>query len=176
MDPELLERITARRAELDELEEQLAKQLAEVRAERNELAVAERVLERVSEQLANERASVTPAPGQVGGRAVTLIPHRTSGVEASTLPPDYQRILAAVRQAAPDRSWPGRSVTRWESTSVCGPSWNRCAGDWSDSSIAAGCGNYPTAGLPPACDQGRQRPEWWGAGVTGLPPASVGTV
>ncbi|WP_267243005.1 hypothetical protein [Streptomyces sp. PR69] len=29
MDPELLERITARRAELDELEEQLAKQLAE---------------------------------------------------------------------------------------------------------------------------------------------------
>ncbi|GAA4639029.1 hypothetical protein GCM10023196_099060 [Actinoallomurus vinaceus] len=90
----------ARRAELDELEEQLAKQLAEVRAERNELAVAERVLERVSEQLANERASVTPAPGQVGGRAVMLIPHRTSGVEESTLPPDYQRILAAVRQAA----------------------------------------------------------------------------
>jgi phosphate uptake regulator len=48
MDPELLERITARRAELDELEEQLAKQLAEVRAERDELAVAQRVLERVS--------------------------------------------------------------------------------------------------------------------------------
>ncbi|MEV5146885.1 hypothetical protein AB0L14_21250 [Streptomyces sp. NPDC052727] len=42
MDPELLERITARRAELDELEEQLAKQLAEVRAERDELAVAGR--------------------------------------------------------------------------------------------------------------------------------------
>ncbi|MFF7074490.1 hypothetical protein [Streptomyces pseudovenezuelae] len=29
LDPELLERITARRAELDELEEQLVKQLAE---------------------------------------------------------------------------------------------------------------------------------------------------
>ncbi|MFD4409148.1 hypothetical protein ACFVXW_09970 [Streptomyces sp. NPDC058251] len=43
MDPELLERITARRAELDELEEQVIKQLAEVRAERDELAVAERV-------------------------------------------------------------------------------------------------------------------------------------
>jgi uncharacterized coiled-coil DUF342 family protein len=40
LDPELLERITARRAELDELEEQLA----EVRAERDELAVAERAL------------------------------------------------------------------------------------------------------------------------------------
>ncbi|MFI0915156.1 hypothetical protein [Streptomyces abikoensis] len=43
LDPELLERITARRAELDELEEQLTRQLAEVRAERDELAVADRV-------------------------------------------------------------------------------------------------------------------------------------
>ncbi|WP_392675916.1 hypothetical protein [Streptomyces sp. LN785] len=43
LDPELLERITARRAEPDELEEQLTKQPAEVRAERDELAVAERV-------------------------------------------------------------------------------------------------------------------------------------
>ncbi|MGW5446860.1 hypothetical protein [Streptomyces asiaticus] len=100
MDPELLERITARRAELDELEEQLAKQLADVRAERDELAVAERVLERMSEQLADVRASVAPAPGQVGGRAVMLIPHRTSDVEETTLPPGYQRILAAVRLAA----------------------------------------------------------------------------
>ncbi|MFJ3725785.1 hypothetical protein ACIPYQ_24885 [Streptomyces sp. NPDC090045] len=95
MDPELLERITARRAELDELEEQLVKQLAEVRAERDELAVAERVLERVSDQLADERASAALAPGQVGGRAVMLIPHRTPDVEETMLPPDYQRVLAA---------------------------------------------------------------------------------
>ncbi|MEV4504668.1 hypothetical protein [Streptomyces klenkii] len=54
LEPELVERITARRAELDELEEQLAKQLAGVRAERDELTVAERVLERVSEQIASE--------------------------------------------------------------------------------------------------------------------------
>ncbi|MEV7872576.1 hypothetical protein AB0P17_42195 [Streptomyces sp. NPDC088124] len=100
LDPELLERITARRAELDELEEQLAKQLAEVRAERDELAVAERVLERVSDQLADERASAAPTPGQVGGQAVMLIPHRERGVEENMLPRDYQRILAAVRQAA----------------------------------------------------------------------------
>jgi hypothetical protein len=53
--------MTARRAKLDELEEQPAKQLAEVRAE---LAVAERVLERMSEQLADERASATPTPEQ----------------------------------------------------------------------------------------------------------------
>ena len=38
LDPELLERITARRAELDELEGQLVNQLAEVRAERDDSA------------------------------------------------------------------------------------------------------------------------------------------
>ncbi|MCC3776474.1 hypothetical protein [Streptomyces sp. UNOB3_S3] len=100
LDPELPERITARRAELDEFEEQPAKQLAEVRAERDELAVAERVLERMSEQIADERASAMPMPGQVGGQAVMLIPHRTPDVEEAALPPDYQRILAVVRQAA----------------------------------------------------------------------------
>ncbi|MFD9569314.1 hypothetical protein ACFWBI_05665 [Streptomyces sp. NPDC059982] len=100
LDPELLERTTARRAELDELEEQVAKQLAEVRAERDELAVAERVLERMTGQLAEERASAAPMPGQVAGRAVMLIPHRESGVEEGSLPSDYQRILSAVRQAA----------------------------------------------------------------------------
>ncbi|MFJ4343454.1 hypothetical protein [Streptomyces sp. NPDC088915] len=67
LDPELLERITARLAELDELEEQLAKQLVEVRAERDELAVAECVLERMTGQLAEERASNRPVPGQVAG-------------------------------------------------------------------------------------------------------------
>ncbi|MFE1559045.1 hypothetical protein ACFW6V_29175 [Streptomyces sp. NPDC058734] len=100
LDPELLERITARRAELDELEEQLAEQLAEVRAERDELAVAERVLERMTRQLAEERGSARPVPGQVGGRAVMLIPNREPEVEEGSLPSDYQRIIAAVRQAA----------------------------------------------------------------------------
>ncbi|MFD4482668.1 hypothetical protein ACFWPU_42080 [Streptomyces sp. NPDC058471] len=45
MDPGLLERITARRAELDEREELLARELAEVRAGWDGLAVAERVVE-----------------------------------------------------------------------------------------------------------------------------------
>ncbi|MFF9512314.1 transposase family protein [Streptomyces sp. NPDC014724] len=75
----------------------MAEQLAQVRAERDELAVAEQVLERVSEQIASERVSAAPIPRQVGGQSVMLIPHR---VEEATLPPDYQRILAAVRQAA----------------------------------------------------------------------------
>ncbi|WP_030805263.1 hypothetical protein [Streptomyces sp. NRRL F-2799] len=100
LDPELLERITARRAELDELEEQLAKQLAGVRDERDELAVAERVLERITVQLVEERASARPVPGQVAGRTVMLIPHREPGTDESMLPPDYQRIITAVRQAA----------------------------------------------------------------------------
>uniref|UniRef100_A0AAU2UXI2 Uncharacterized protein n=1 Tax=Streptomyces sp. NBC_00003 TaxID=2903608 RepID=A0AAU2UXI2_9ACTN len=96
IDRELLERITARRAELDALEEQLAEQLVELRAERDELAVAEKVLERVSEQLAGERASAAPTPGRMDGQAVMLIPHRRPGVEEGALPTDYQRILAAV--------------------------------------------------------------------------------
>ncbi|MDP9616353.1 hypothetical protein [Streptomyces demainii] len=111
MDPELLAWIIERRAELDELEEELAKELAKVRAERDELAVAERVLERVSEQLADERASAAPASGQVGGRAVMLISHRAPDVEENALPPDYQRISPSC-DWPPDRSWPGRSARR----------------------------------------------------------------
>lgn len=42
-DAQLVGRIAARRAELDGLEESLVRQLAEVRAGRNELAVAEKV-------------------------------------------------------------------------------------------------------------------------------------
>ncbi|MGW2935957.1 hypothetical protein ACWDA7_29790, partial [Streptomyces sp. NPDC001156] len=65
VDPEVLERIAVRCAELDSLEEQLVKQLDQVRAERDELAVAERVLARMSEQIAGERAAVAPASAQV---------------------------------------------------------------------------------------------------------------
>ncbi|MFE7242977.1 hypothetical protein [Streptomyces sp. NPDC057580] len=167
LDPELLERITARRAELDKLEERLTKQLAEVRPERDELAVAERALERVSDQFANERAST--------GQAVMLIPHRAPGVEGVTLPPDYQRILAAVRQAA------GPVVARQVGEvlgvdSACGPSWNRCAGSWSNWPTEAGCENCPMAGSPPVSDQALRRPERGAAGVTGVPPAAVGPV
>ncbi|WP_255305814.1 hypothetical protein [Streptomyces sp. Wb2n-11] len=100
MGPELLERITARRAELDELEEQPAKQPAEVRAERDGLAVSEGVLERVSERTADERVPASSVPAQVSGRVVLLIPHRTPDVEETVLPPGCQRILAVVQQAA----------------------------------------------------------------------------
>lgn len=47
---DVLERIAARRAELDAAEEQLAKELEAVRAEREELACAERVLIRLHGQ------------------------------------------------------------------------------------------------------------------------------
>ena len=98
-DSEVLERIAGRRAELDGLEEQLVKQLSEVRDERDELTVAERVLTRLSERIADEQAAAEPAAVQVGGHAVLLIPHRAPGVEEAALPLEYQRILASVRNA-----------------------------------------------------------------------------
>ena len=52
---EIAERIAVRRAGLDELEVQLVKQLEEVRAERDELAVAERVWQRMVQQLAADK-------------------------------------------------------------------------------------------------------------------------
>jgi hypothetical protein len=88
-----------RRAELDELEEQLVKQLDQVRDERDELAVAERVRRRTAERFAGERAAAAPAAVQVAGRAVLLVPHREGGVDEAVLAPEYQRILAAVRRA-----------------------------------------------------------------------------
>ncbi|MFD7445747.1 hypothetical protein [Streptomyces sp. NPDC059909] len=99
VDPEVLERIAVRRAELDGLEEQMVKQLDQVRAERDELAAAERVLARMSEQIAGERAVVAPASAQVGGRAALLVPHRSDSVDEAALPGDYRRILAIVRAA-----------------------------------------------------------------------------
>jgi hypothetical protein len=66
-DAVMLERIAARRAELDLLEEQLVKQLDEVRVDRDE-----RVVARISEQDVVEYLSLAPAPpeAQVGGRSV----------------------------------------------------------------------------------------------------------
>ena len=94
----LVERIAARRVELDVLEEELVKRLADVPVERDELLVAERVVQRISEQ---EYLSLAPAPpeAQVGGRSVLLIPARAAGVGADALPPDYQRILTIVGDA-----------------------------------------------------------------------------
>jgi hypothetical protein len=129
-DAVMLERIAARRAELDMLEEQLVKQLAEVRCERDELVVAERVVQRISEQGVatqgfGEYTSLAPPEGQVGGRSVLLIPARADGVGPDALPADYQRLLTIVREAARSRSV--RSVRCSASRSRCGASWNLCA-------------------------------------------------
>ncbi|MGW5434363.1 hypothetical protein ACWET9_45785 [Streptomyces sp. NPDC004059] len=56
VEAQIAERISARHAELSALEEQLVKQLDQVRAERDELAVAERVWHRMAGQLADEQA------------------------------------------------------------------------------------------------------------------------
>ncbi|MCX4908517.1 hypothetical protein [Streptomyces sp. NBC_00878] len=97
-----LEWITARRNELDTLAERLAKQLQEVQVERDELAIAERVLRRLAEQDRAAReaaATVAPTAARVAGRAVLLIPHRGETGDEAALPADYRKILAIVRAA-----------------------------------------------------------------------------
>ncbi|MEV5064716.1 hypothetical protein AB0K94_26990 [Streptomyces sp. NPDC053794] len=97
-----VEKIAARRAELDGLAEALAKQLAEVDAEREELAVAERVLRRLYEQEAEEgagRNASAPQRVEVAGRSVLKVPHRREVPDTSALPGDYQRMLEIVKAA-----------------------------------------------------------------------------
>jgi len=94
LDPELLERITARRLELDELEDQLA----EVRAERDELAVAERVLERMTGQLAEERSSARPMPGQVGKQVQADLAGRSGETEPGHLGRHREQLREHVRR------------------------------------------------------------------------------
>ncbi len=94
-----LERITARRNELDTLAEELAKQLAEVQTEREELVIAERVLHRLAEQDRAVQEAVAPTAARVAGRAVLLIPHRGGTGDEAALPADYRKILAIVRAA-----------------------------------------------------------------------------
>ncbi|MFG2583239.1 hypothetical protein [Streptomyces malaysiensis] len=91
--------ITDRRSELDTLAEQLTKQLQEVQAERDELAIAERVLNRLAEQALADAATVAPASAKVAGRAALLIPHRGDAADEGALPGDYRKILAIVREA-----------------------------------------------------------------------------
>ncbi|MER5757402.1 hypothetical protein [Streptomyces sp. NPDC002088] len=97
-----LERITARRSELDVVAEELTKQLGEVQAEREELVVAERVLHRLAEQDRSEAEAagvVAATPARVAGRAVLLIPHRGEEPDEAALPGGYRKILAIVRAA-----------------------------------------------------------------------------
>lgn len=94
-----LERIVARRGELDVLAEQLARQLEEVSAEREELVIAERVLNRLAEQDRSEAesaAAADPVKVQVAGG---LIPYRSDAEDETALPGDYRKILAVVRDA-----------------------------------------------------------------------------
>ncbi|MCX4861536.1 hypothetical protein OG426_13005 [Streptomyces canus] len=77
----------------------VAKQLQEVQAERDELAIAERVLNRLAEQGRADAGAVAPVSAKVARRAVLLIPHRSDAADAGALPGDYRRILAIVREA-----------------------------------------------------------------------------
>ncbi|MEV4453346.1 hypothetical protein [Streptomyces mirabilis] len=82
----------------------------------------------MSEQVAAEQASTAPVSAQVGGRGVLLVPHRAPGVDKGALPPEYQRILAVVQQAA------GPVMTRQVGEVLGldtggGAPWSRCAGN-----------------------------------------------
>ncbi|WP_331734047.1 hypothetical protein OG345_41090 (plasmid) [Streptomyces sp. NBC_01220] len=96
---EVADRVASRRAELDEEEKLLVKRLEEVRAEREELAVAERVWKRTRAQLEAEKPSTQAVTAQVGSRGVLLIPHREPGMGEESLPPDYRRIMTIVRDS-----------------------------------------------------------------------------
>ncbi|GGL09344.1 hypothetical protein [Streptomyces flaveus] len=91
--------ITVRRSELDALAEELAKQLQEVQAERDELAIGERVLNRLAEQADADAGAAAAVSAKVAGRAVLLIPHRSDAADEGALPGDYRKILAIVREA-----------------------------------------------------------------------------
>ncbi|MET9914850.1 hypothetical protein ABZZ74_50715 [Streptomyces sp. NPDC006476] len=91
--------ITARRSELDALAKELAKQLQEVQAERDELAIAERVLNRLAEQARDDAGAIAPVSAKVAGRAVLLIPHRSDAADEGALPGAYRKLLAIVREA-----------------------------------------------------------------------------
>jgi hypothetical protein len=70
-----------------------------VRAERDELAVAEKVFSRFADQDAVDQVAGGPVPVRVGGRAVLLVPHRVVGVTDAALPAEYRKILAFVQGA-----------------------------------------------------------------------------
>ncbi|MFF5365367.1 hypothetical protein ACFY4I_39265 [Streptomyces scabiei] len=105
--------ITARRSELDALAEELGKQLQEVQTERDELAIAERVLNGLAEQARADAGAVAPVSVKVAGRAVLFIPHRSDAADEGALPGDYREILAIVREAdGPVQRTGGRPGTR----------------------------------------------------------------
>ncbi|WP_238432102.1 hypothetical protein [Streptomyces cavernae] len=77
----------------------MTKQLPEVQIERDELAIAERVLSRLAEQAQADAEAAAPVSAKVAGRAVLLIPHRSDVTDEGALPGVYRRILAIVREA-----------------------------------------------------------------------------
>ncbi|WP_219636573.1 hypothetical protein [Streptomyces sp. AJS327] len=91
----MLESIAARRAELDARVEELARQLEEARAEREELAVAEKVLRRLEDPVPAQTRAGSSAGAERGQTLV--VPHREAEMDGTELPDDYRRIWETVR-------------------------------------------------------------------------------
>lgn len=56
-------------------------------------------MNRLAEQARADTEAAAPAPAQVAGPAVLLIPYRSDAADEGALPGDYRKILAIVREA-----------------------------------------------------------------------------
>lgn len=101
MTDDLPQMISARRGELERLEEKLAEQLGDVRTELADLTVAEGVAQRLiaQQQARTETDETTAAGGRGGPGPGKLVPQRTRAVKAGDLPEPYRGILACVTEA-----------------------------------------------------------------------------
>jgi len=96
VDP-ILERISARRAQLAEQAEQLGKQLVEIEAELARVASAEQV---VGQLLAGDEAAGVDVPAMVAGvEPGRVVPYRKDAAGPGDLSAEYQRVLAVVADA-----------------------------------------------------------------------------
>ncbi|MFJ2034124.1 hypothetical protein [Streptosporangium sp. NPDC087985] len=99
----LLERITARRAELAEAAQHLTKQLTDVQHELERVSVAEQV---VTQMLAEAEpcGGDLPAPGTSTSASTSagflIIPYRQQASGRGELPADYQLLLQTVTAAS----------------------------------------------------------------------------
>ncbi|MCZ1003495.1 hypothetical protein O1M63_44980 [Streptomyces mirabilis] len=157
-DPAVLERIATCRSELDGLEEQLAKHLEEVHAERDELAVAEKVPARLSEKVAAVQASTAPVSAQVGERgrrrsrtarrawtrgAAAGVPAHPAVVQEAAGPVMTQHVGEALGLDTEVRG--ALEPLRAKLTKLADRGRLRPA--------AASCGSFPTGSSPPGCER-----------------------
>ncbi|MFJ8933991.1 hypothetical protein ACIRLA_46250 [Streptomyces sp. NPDC102364] len=101
MTDDLPQMISARRGELQRLEEKLAEQLTDVRTELADLTVAEGVAQRlIAQRQARAETDEAAAAAERGAPGPgKLVPQKTRALKAGDLPEPYRGILACVAEA-----------------------------------------------------------------------------